>query len=65
LFLQLPGPLASVEAFDDLVKTAERLAAELGGVLRDQDHNAVTHRMLMQVRQQIAGTGSTAQRSAL
>ncbi len=65
LFLQLPAPVSGVEAFDDLVNTAERLAAELGGVLRDQEHHAVTHQMLMHVRQQIAGARISPQRSAL
>lgn len=64
LFLQLPGPVAGVEAFDDLVNTAERLAAELGGVLRDHDHHAVTHQMLMHVRQQLASASAGLQRSA-
>lgn len=54
LFLQLPGPIDAVEAFDDFVKTAERLAVELGGELRDEQHQLVTHQGLMQVRDSIA-----------
>jgi len=51
LFLQLPAPLDGVEAFDDFVKTAERLAVELGGELRDEQHCVLTHQALMQVRE--------------
>lgn len=54
LFLQLPGPLDGVEAFDDFVQTAERLAVELGGELRDEQHAVLTHQALMQVRESIA-----------
>jgi cell division protein ZipA len=54
LFLQLPGPVDAVEAFDDFVKTAERLAVELGGELRDEQHQLLTHQGLMQVRDSIA-----------
>jgi cell division protein ZipA len=53
LFLQLPGPLDPVEAFDDFVHTAERLAVELGGELQDQKQCVVTHQSLMQMREGI------------
>jgi cell division protein ZipA len=54
LFLELPGPVESVEAFDDFVHTAERLAVELGGQLHDQKHCVITHQALMQMREQLA-----------
>lgn len=53
LFLQLPCPLDPVEAFDDFVHTAERLAVELGGELQDQKQCVVTHQSLMQIREGI------------
>jgi len=53
LFLQLPAPIDGVEAFDDFVNTAERLAVELGGELRDEQHCVLTHQALMQVRESI------------
>ncbi|HHH43221.1 MAG TPA: hypothetical protein ENK49_03715 [Gammaproteobacteria bacterium] len=53
LFLQLPGPLDPVEAFDDFVHTAERLAVELGGELQDQKQCVITHQSLMQIREGI------------
>jgi cell division protein ZipA len=51
LFLQLPAPVDGLEAFDDFVQTAERLAVELGGQLRDQKHCVITHQALMQKRE--------------
>ena len=54
LFLELPGPVESIEAFDDFVQTAERLAVELGGQLHDQKHCVITHQALMQMREQLA-----------
>ncbi len=54
LFLELPGPVESIEAFDDFVQTVERLAVELGGQLHDQKHCVITHQALMQMREQLA-----------
>jgi cell division protein ZipA len=54
LFLQLPGPQDSLVAFDDFVQTAERLAVELGGQLRDEKHCVITHQTLMAMRDSIA-----------
>ena len=54
LFLQLPGPIDAVEAFDDFVKTAERLAVELGGELRDEQRQLLSHQGLMLMRDRIA-----------
>ncbi len=54
LFLQLPCAIAALDAFDDFVNTAERLAVEMAGELRDENHKLLTHQALMQVREQIA-----------
>ncbi len=54
LFLQLPCAIGALDAFDDFVNTAERLAVELAGELRDESHKLLTHQGLMQVREQIA-----------
>jgi cell division protein ZipA len=56
LFLQLPAPIENLEAFDDFVKTAERLAVELGGELRDEQHQVLTHQGLMLLRECIAAS---------
>jgi cell division protein ZipA len=51
LFLELPAPVDGLDAFDDFMQTAERLAVELGGQLQDQKHCVVTHQALMQKRE--------------
>ncbi len=53
LFLELPCAVNAVEAFDDFVKTAERLAVEIGGEMRDERHGVLTHQTLMQVRERV------------
>ncbi|TCK18575.1 cell division protein ZipA [Thiogranum longum] len=54
LFLQLPCAIGALDAFDDFVNTAERLAVELAGELRDENHQLLTHQGLMLVREQLA-----------
>ncbi|HHJ12948.1 MAG TPA: hypothetical protein ENJ79_01020 [Gammaproteobacteria bacterium] len=54
LFLQLPGVIAALDAYDDFVHTAERLAVELGGELRDEKRQLLTHQALMLVRERLA-----------
>ncbi len=53
LFLELPAPVDGLEAFDDFVHTAERLAVELGGQLQDRKHCVITHQALMQKRENL------------
>ncbi len=54
LFLELPAPIDGLQAFDDFVHTAERLAVELGGQLHDHKRCVVTHQALMQKREVLA-----------
>ncbi len=54
LFLQLPCAMPALDAFDDFMNTAERLAVELAGELRDDKHQLLTHQALVQVREQLA-----------
>ncbi|MGW8309571.1 MAG: cell division protein ZipA [Thiogranum sp.] len=56
LFLQFPAPIDGLEAFDDFVQTAERLAVELGGELQDSKRNVISHQTLMQKREQLAAS---------
>jgi len=56
LFLQLPTVVEGMQAFDDFIHTAERLAVELGGQLRDAKHELVSHQVLMQIREKIASS---------
>lgn len=42
LILNLPGPIDNQEAIHDFVRTAERLATDLGGVVKDQEQQPLT-----------------------
>lgn len=53
LFLQLPGPLHPVQAFDLFVTTAQQLARQLDGELRDKHRNALSRQMLEHLRDDI------------
>ncbi len=43
MILNLPSVIDSNEAIHDFVRTAERLTADLGGVLKNQEQQVVTH----------------------
>lgn len=58
LYLQLPAPVDALQAFDDFVTTAERLAVELGGELRDEQQSILTHQSLMQIREDLSGASA-------
>ncbi len=53
LFTQLPVPGDSMAVFSDMLFTAERLAAILGGELRDESHSALTKQTVEHIRGQI------------
>ncbi|MBI5039895.1 MAG: hypothetical protein HZB57_01385, partial [Gammaproteobacteria bacterium] len=53
LFLQLPGPLRPVQAFDLFVGTAQQLAARLDGELRDKNRNVLSRQLLEHLRDDI------------
>lgn len=53
LILQLPGPVDGVQAFDDMINTAGRLAAELGGELQDHQHSALSRQTVAHLRERI------------
>lgn len=53
LFAQLPGPGDSLGIFSDMLFTAERLAALLGGVLQDETHSTLTKQTIENLRSQI------------
>ena len=42
MILNLPSPIANGDAIHDFLRTAERLTGDLGGVLKDQDQQAIT-----------------------
>ena len=53
LFCQLPGPGDSLAIFSDMLYTAQRLLATLGGELRDETHSALTKQTIEHIRSQI------------
>ncbi|MFP5507011.1 MAG: cell division protein ZipA [Gammaproteobacteria bacterium] len=53
LFLQLPGPMRPLAAFDLFAGTAQRLAARLGGELRDQSRSALSRQTLEHLRDEV------------
>ena len=53
LFLQLPGPLRPVQAFDLFVTTAQKLATHLDGELRDKNRNVLSRQLLEHLRDDI------------
>ena len=53
LFLQLPGPLPPLAAFDLFASTAQQLATRLDGELRDNTRTVVSRQMLEHLRDEI------------
>ena len=53
LFLQLPGPLRPLQAFDLFAGCAQRIAEQLGGELRDQSRSALSRQTLEHLRDDI------------
>lgn len=53
LFLQLPGPLRPLQAFDLFATTAQQLADRLGGELRDKSRSALSRQTLEHLRDDI------------
>ena len=52
-FLSLPGPSDPVQAFDYMLETAQALARNLGGELRDENHSVMTTQTIEHCRQRI------------
>ncbi len=53
LFMRLPGPMAGVQALDDLVATARRLADNLDGELRDQTRSVLSRQTIEALREEV------------
>lgn len=53
LFLQLPGPLSALAAFDLFAAAAEQIAQALGGELRDQSRSAMSRQTLVHLRDDV------------
>lgn len=53
LFLELPGPLKSMKAFERLLLTAHKLADELNAQLYDEQRRPITQQTLERLRQKV------------
>lgn len=53
LFLQLPGPMPPLAAFDLFVSTAQQLATRLDGELRDKSRTTLSRQMLEHLRDDV------------
>jgi cell division protein ZipA len=53
LFLQLPGPVDGMAAFDDMLRTAERLALRLNGELWDERRSVLSRQTVEHLREEI------------
>ena len=54
LFLQLPGPVAGAQAFDDLMTTAQTLAERFDATLLDRSRNPLTVETIEQMQKDAA-----------
>jgi cell division protein ZipA len=53
LFMQLPGPLEAMAAFQDMLATAQALAEDLNAELQDQGHNLLRPQAIEHLRSEI------------
>lgn len=55
LFLQLPGPVADLQAFELFIAKARELQSLLGGELKDDSRHALNGQMINHLRDQVQG----------
>ena len=53
LFMQLPGPLAAMDAFDEMLSAGNAMADRLGGVLQDEQHKELTPADIENIKEKI------------
>jgi len=53
LFMNLPGPLGSVAAFDEMLSVISQLKSLLPVTLKDRQHNNVTNQILTHIREEV------------
>lgn len=56
LFLQIPAPIAGVDAFDNMIETALQLQDSLDGVLLDDQRDPLTHAWIDKIRLQLVSS---------
>ncbi|TAM97256.1 MAG: cell division protein ZipA [Rhodanobacteraceae bacterium] len=52
-FATLPGPVSALDAWDAMLPAAQRIAELLGGVLLDEDHNALGRQRIAGLREEL------------
>lgn len=52
-FATLPGPVPALDAWDAMLPAAERIADLLGGLLLDEDHNALSRQRIAGLREEL------------
>lgn len=52
-FATLPGPVSALDAWDAMLPAAQRIAELLGGVLQDEDHNALGRQRIAGLREEL------------
>ncbi len=53
LFMQLPGPLAAMDAFDEMLSAGNAIADSLDGVLQDEQHEELTPANIEHIKEKI------------
>ncbi len=53
VFMQIPCPIKAVDAFNDMLHTAQHLASSLGGELRDEKLEPLTETTIASIRAQL------------
>ncbi len=53
LFMTLPGPLTALDAWDAMLPTAQRLAELLGGIVLDEERNAIGRQRIQFMRDEL------------
>lgn len=54
LFMTLPSEADNIKAYDALIASARRIAEELGGELRDEQHSTLTHQTIEHNRARVS-----------
>lgn len=57
LFMQVPGPVAGVEIFNQMLDTARRLAARLDGLLLDDRRKRITAETINRLQEELSAYG--------
>jgi len=65
LFMTLPGPLTALDAWDAMLPTAQRLAELLGGVVLDEERNALGRQRIQFMRDELRAYDRAQEKSVI